>query len=219
VAALTKLFRYYYTCTSQSIKYSTERKEGKVEWGMVGGASLTMIDFKGNIDYLVDNDYEPSINPTVGFFCDLKLLRSNGWAISNDIMYTSFNIKGEGESGGNGIPGYTSKPSFHFHYIKTHHLLQVNLLKKRIGFVSAGMSTGLAIAPDYEIVILYDNGGKTTRPFEPKKFEVGYLAGIGFRSGKWSTEARIEFTNGISGYVSVEAHAKRFHLLVKYRLK
>ncbi len=118
VAALTKLFRYYYTCTSQSIKYGTERKEGKVEWGIVGGASLTMIDFSGDINYLVDNDHEPSINPTVGFFCDLKLLRSNGWAISNDIMYTSFNIKGEGKSGGTDFQSIPANLRFIFIILK-----------------------------------------------------------------------------------------------------
>lgn len=219
VGPLTKLFYYYYQCTNQSINYRTERKEGKVELGIVAGASLSTLKFTGGISYIVDNDYESSINPTVGIFCDLKILRSNNWTVSNDIMYTSFNVKGEAVGGGNGFPEYTSRAAFNFHYMKTHHLLQMNLLKKHIFFLSAGFSTGFALKDDYSITIQYENQIPSNWPFASRKFETGYLVGLGFRKNRWNAEARYEFSSGMSDYLELEEQTTRIHLLVKYRLK
>ncbi len=218
VAALTKLFTYYYECSNQQMKYDVERKEGRVELGVVAGATVSSLNFSGDIDYLVNNDYDVSINPTVGVFCDLKILRSNNWSISNDIMYTSFNVKGEG-SGGNGVSEYATQASFNYHYIKTHHLLQINLLKKHIVFLSVGLSTGFAIKRNYDIVLHYEGGGPSKRTFASRNFETGYLGGLGFRLGKWNAEARYEFSTGISNYSNVEEQTSRIHVLVKYRLK
>ena len=66
---------------------------------------------------IVENDYEMSLSATVGFFCDVPL-RSNKWSIINDLIYTSFNIKGEGD-GGVKFGYYYRTASFSYHFTKT----------------------------------------------------------------------------------------------------
>ena len=186
--------------------------------GVIAGASLTSLKFSGGPSYLSGNDYETSLNPTIGFFLDLKILRSNNWSISNDIMYTSFNVKGTGQ-GSEGTLNYTTKASFNHHYIKTHHMLHMNLLKKSVLLIGAGFSTGFAISTDDEIIVEYEGFDTRTRPFESKNMEIGGVGGIGLRSGKWSGEARYEITTGISNYMNTTSGTHRIHLLLKYRLK
>ncbi len=221
VRPLKNLFDHYYTCTNKTMEQQMVRKEGKLELGVVAGASLSMLKFSGTPDYIADNDYETSIDPTIGFFCDLKILRSNNWRISNDIMYTSFDVKGEGaKTTVNGPTEYVSKTSFNYHYLKTHHMLQVNLLKQRSLFLAAGFSTGFVLKDNYDVTIYYRGStNPTERPFSTRNLEFGYLGGLGFRFGKWSAEARYEITSGISDYLDLNATTTRIHFFIKYRVR
>ncbi len=221
VRPLKNLFDHYYACTNKTMQQEMERKEGKLELGVVAGASLSMLKFSGSPDYIANNDYGTSINPTIGFFCDLKILRSNNWTISNDIMYSSFDVTGEGsKTSVNGPAEYVSKTSFNYHYLKTHHMLQVNLLKKHILFLAAGFSTGLVLKDNYDVTIYYRGSSTPSkRPFATRNLEIGYLGGIGFRSGKWSAEARYEISSGISDYLDLNETTTRIHFLLKYRVR
>ena len=120
-----------------------EPKERKTELGVVAGASLTALIFESSgRAYEFRDDYEMSLNATLGFFCDVDL-RSNKWSLSNDLIYNSFNIKGEGVAGAKGSP-YQTTASFIYHFIKTHHILRMHLGSKKKFFVGTGLSTGLA---------------------------------------------------------------------------
>jgi len=66
--SLTKLFEYYYEQSSSAMKYSNKRQEGRFEFGITSGASLTTLNFSGTQDYLTELDFEPSVNPVFGFF-------------------------------------------------------------------------------------------------------------------------------------------------------
>ena len=183
--SLTKLFEYYYEQSSSAMKHLNKRQEGRFEFGITTGASLTTLNFSGTQDYLTELDFEPSVNPVFGFFCNMKLLRTNGWRISNDFFYSAINFTDEKfvES----IPDYTASVSFKTEYLKTAHMLQVNLLKNNSLYVAAGFATGFALAQSSQATITYETGTKSVRDLDPKKFDFGYLG----RS--WLSRLSVEF--------------------------
>ena len=216
--SITKLFEYYYEHSSTTMEYSNKRHDGRFELGIATGASLTMLDFSGPAEYLSELELEPSVNPVLGFFCDVKLLRSNGWRISNDFFYSAFNF--DDETSVQAPQGYTAVAAFKFEYIKTAHMLQMNLLRKRSLYIAAGFSTGFAFTHNSQTTIIYDGGGtKSTRDFDASKFDFGYVGGLGFHASRWNVEARYEYSiSGISNISALDSDLSRVFLFVKYRI-
>ena len=216
--SLTKLFEYYYEHSTTTMEYSNKRPEGRFELGIASGASLTTLDFSGPAEYLSELELEPSVNPVLGFFCDVKLLRSNGWRISNDFFYSAFNF--DDETPVQASPDYTAIAAFKFEYIKTAHMLQMNLLRKRSLYIAAGFSTGFAFTHNSQTTIIYNGGGtKSTRDFDASKFDFGYVGGLGFHASRWNVEARYEYSiSGISNIASVDSDLSRLFIFVKYRI-
>jgi hypothetical protein len=213
-AAITKLFRYYYECTSSAVRYTEQRSDGAFEAGILFGMSMTKLDFQGPIKYLTDINYDVSTKPTFGIFFDVKLLRTKGWRVSNDLLYTSFETKGQGDF--EDFPDYTAYSWFRYGHLKTHHSLQISLLRHGRLYVAAGFSTGVAIKKDSDIVVLYETGTASRPQFQSRNFEFGYLAGLGFRAGKWNAEIRFEQTTGISNYLSEGSTLMRGNFFVRY---
>jgi hypothetical protein len=216
--SLTKLFEYYYEHSSTPMAYSNKRQEGRFEWGIATGASFTTLDFSGPVEYLSELELDPSVNPVLGFFCDVKLLRSNGWRISNDFFYSAFNF--DDEVTVEAPPGYTAIAAFKFQYIKTAHMLQMNLLRKRSLYVAGGLSTGFAFTHNSTTTIIYNGGGtESTRDFDARKFEFGYVGGFGFHASRWNVEARYEYSaSGISNIATLDSEVSRMFILVKYKI-
>jgi hypothetical protein len=135
--------------------------------------------------------------------------------IGNDFFYSAFNF--EDEVALDGFPDYTSVASFHFQYLKTSHMLQVGLLRKKRLYVAGGFSTGFAIAADANATITYETGTRSIQKLEPKKFDLGYVAGIGFQAGKFNAQVRYEFSAlGITE--GENSDLSRAYLLLTYRL-
>lgn len=212
--ALTKLFNYYYECTSGNVKYAKQRKDGAFEAGVVAGVAMTKLDFQGPVKHLTDINYDASTKPTFGIFFNVKLLRTNGWSVSNDLLYTSFEVKGQGDF--DDFPDYTAYSLFNYSYIKTHHALEISLLDERKLYVAAGFSAGIAIQKDSDIVVAYETGTVTRQQFQSRNFEFGYLAGLGFRTGKLNVEIRFEQSTGISNYLSEGSTLMRGNFFVRY---
>lgn len=211
--SMIKLFTYYHECTNQSIQYSNEHKEAKVEFGILAGATISNLNFDGpdEYQYVVDSRYEASLTPSLGFYLDLKLLRSKGLSITNDLFYSSFDIKGN-VTPANGTNEINS--TFQFQYIKTHHQLRVDVLKNKKIYLGAGVSTGIAIKDEVDILLV----SPSIRYFTTKDFEFGLLTTAGTQLGKLSTEIKFEISNGVSGFPNLTSRTKRAHFFLKYRL-
>ena len=140
-----------------------------------------------------------------------------GWRVSNDILYTLFNVKGQGPAGGNGA--YYGDNAFNYHYLKTHHMLQINLLQKPVIYVSAGLSTGFILKDHFQVRVAYVDGRTAKRQFQSKKSEFGLLGGLGFRVKKWNAEVRYENSTGVSNFPNETSQTTRILFLIKYRLR
>ena len=117
-------------------------------------------------------------------------------------------------------PGYTAIAAFKFQYIKTAHMLQMNLLRKRSLYLAAGLSTGFAFTHDSKTTIIYDGGGTaSTRDFDARKFEFGYVGGLGFHASRWNVEARYEYSaSGILNIATLDSEVSRVFIFVKYKI-
>ena len=212
--ALTKLFNYYYECTNSNASYTQQRIDGSFEAGVVVGMAMTKLDFQGPVKYLTDINYDASTKPTFGIFFDIKLLRTKGWRVSNDLLYTSFETKAQGDF--EDFPDYTAYSSFKYGYLKTHHALQISLLDQGKLYVAAGFSAAVAIQKESEVLLVYSTGTITDPEFKSRNYEFGYLAGVGFRGGRWNAEVRFEQTTGISNCLNEGSTVTRCYFFARY---
>ncbi len=214
LGALTKLFKYYYECTNSNVRYTKQRNEGAFEVGVVAGIAMTKLDFQGPVKYLSDINYDASTKPTFGIFFDIKLLRTKGWRVSNDLLFTSFETKAQGDF--EDFPDYTAYSSFRYAYLKTHHTLQISLLNQGKLYVAAGFSAGVALQKDSDVLIVFSTGTKTSPEFKSRNYEFGYIGGLGLRAGRWNAELRFEQTTGISNYLNEGSTLMRGNFFVRY---
>lgn len=217
--SLTKLFHHYYDCTSQKPSYSNDRKEIRTETALLLGVSFSTIKFYSNEDflkYLTDTDYSFSAGPSIGLTFDIKLLRSRGSSIRNDIFYSSYKINGSSGLIQNGTNQFATDAQFHFSYLKSHHLFQYEILKNKGLHVAVGPAFGFALQKDYYIDLNYTTGTTTNRELNLISFETGVAAGVGSQMKRLTVDARAELTNGISN--RPVSRISRLYLLLGYRL-
>lgn len=219
--ALTKLFKSYFECTQEKDGMITARHEMTVELGLMAGMTMTTIKFQqsAGFHFMLDADFEPSFNPVLGFFVDLRMLRGRGSRVTNDFMYTSFNLSGEGDGGGNGTVPYHVSARLNYHYLKTHHAFQLALAREGRFFVSGGFSFGFVMANNSKVEVLYSTGSVLTPEYNSINIQAGLVGGMGVNLGRFSAEARYEWSTGVSNIQTLRDNLERGYVLVKYRLK
>jgi hypothetical protein len=211
--ALIELFKYYYQCASKPAEFVNNLKEGTTSFGIMLGVSNASIDlgYKSGLSYL---NLSKSTDPTIGLFYEFEMTRIKGLSLTNDLFYTLLSTDGTVTRGGGGTVESTTDATFKIHYIKTNHIVRLNLLKKGRLYIGAGLSTGFVIKKEYSIVETYSTGLVTSPVFESKPLELGYVAGIGTNIGKLSIEGRFDSTDGITNNSSTQ----RMLFLLRYRL-
>jgi hypothetical protein len=219
---LLSLFEEYHECINKPIETQFKRREIDVEAGILAGVSLTSNAFSGleSFAYLTEAEYEKSVNPVLGFYVDFKLLRSSGMRINNDIAYGSYDVKGSSAGVINSTSAYTSDSRFNCHYIKWTPSFQLSLYRQGVIYVSLGGALTANFKSDAEVYITYGgSGGSTTeKEFEPRTLLYGVLGGLGSHLGRFTVEARYEWTTGISDYYKLASHLRHANVVLRYRL-
>lgn len=220
-SAIIKLFMAYNKCASVTTDEVKPRQNAFVEWGPVAGVAMASVKFSGhdNFDYLVKSEFEKSLGPSFGLFVDVKLLRGKGSRVTNDFMYTSFDITGVGHGGGNGFVTYETNSHFNFHYIKTHHAFQWALLDQGRFYLSGGFSFGVAVKHEASVKVKYETGITDDRDFDVANAEMGVVVGAGSNFERFGVDVRYEWSNGISEYRGLNGPVQRGYVLLKYRLR
>lgn len=208
--SLVRLFRGYYECTGKSVNLVNERNAAAFEFGITAGASLSSVYFdQGTVynSYLQAANTANSAAPVFGVYFDFNLLRARGLRISNDLIFTFLDIRKTTPQ---------ANLSFNYTYLKTHSMLQLNILKSGSLYISGGFS--VAVALNSTTTTQENLGfGYSNRDFSKSTFELGYLGGIGGRFGRFNLETRYERSSGISNYLG--SYSERFYLLLRYSLK
>ena len=99
------------------------------------------------------------------------------------------------------------------------------LLNNSAIFVNGGLSSGFLLKDESKLTLFrkYDET-ETTQvdnvfKIDARKFELGILAGAGFRKNRVSIELRVERGTGPLSEVNSSAHVYRYYALLGYRIK
>ncbi len=223
--SLEKLFIFYYGCMQSGMEFHKEVEKTSTEIGVLAGVSLTSLKFQsGSYDYLTKADYIQSINFTAGLFLDIILPRNQRkWSIYNELIFTSYEVKGSYNDFVNDERYTITYTEIGYSYLKMNNMIR---LKYPVGsyfvYINAGISNGFAISETnykrdeiklYSTEIIEE--GKAMD--DTRKYEQGYIFGLGTKFKMFSFEIRYEKGNGMTEYVSLSSPTKRYYFLLGYR--
>ena len=225
-SSLQKLFTAYYAaCASQQPAF-LETHKSPSQAGILIGATSTTLGFSTSTQaYYPVLDSYTFFGPTGGLFYYVSLPGSLGrFSINNDITFSSF--KGTGSSTATVSPDNSTNTSvsLKFSYLKLNTLIRFT---QPVGtgaiFINAGISNGYALQSTNEKTVVTkfytSSTTKTTDAFtDLRRYEQGFVAGIGASAKRLSAEVRYERSNGFLDYTDLGSSFKRYSLLVGYRL-
>lgn len=99
VNEVKQLIAGYYECNGERPAFAAEKAKFTVQFGVVGGVSISSVKFESNdFHYLTRPDFDSSTDPAGGLFINLVLPRNHGkWSIYNEFLYTSYELSGSYE--------------------------------------------------------------------------------------------------------------------------
>ncbi|MCR5888153.1 hypothetical protein LRS06_10295 [Hymenobacter sp. J193] len=219
---LIKAFRVYSACTNESIKTaSSDRPRNQL--GIFVGPSAGTMHFKG---MTLNGASDLALNKSIvgGAYWNIALPRSlSNFSSYNELMFTSFSIKGENEVFTSADNYEKTVFEFNYAYLKINTMLRyTRQLGSGYGFVGAGISNGYAIKENNEATTtkkFYSTTETFKKPLFPtSKYEQGFLLGVGAGVKKISGEIRYERSNGSLNAVMYSNNIERYSLLLGYRL-
>jgi len=223
--SLMRLFEYYYKCSPDDMNFKKEIEKIKIKFGVFTGISRTTLIFKGDAisDYLAAG-YEPSINLCYGLSVDLNMPKdARKWSIKNEIIYSSFLVKGNYLDYQNENQYSTTKTEIGYTFLKMNNLVRY---KYPVGpfllFFNAGLANGFVInETNYKIketkfyTTNHLDEGEAI-PFT-RNHELSYILGTGLYFKRFSLEYRFEKGNGISNTTKISSKTNRNYLLLGFR--
>lgn len=226
--SLVKLFKSYYDCSNSEPNFTATEAKISIEMGLLAGVSISSMNFTGDDDaflFLTQGDYGSSTAVTAGLFIDVIFPRNmEKWSLNNELMFTKYDFKTSSEDieHQNQFSLFTTEIGFS--YLKINSLVRYKLSNGPLGsYLNGGVSGGFIISENKnynrEERHFYDTEtiieGKALDEF--RKFEFGFLLGIGVTLDKLSLEARYERSEGVSKYVTVGSEINRYSILLGYR--
>ncbi len=217
--SLENLFLAYYKCTGSAISFHKKTEKTTLEIGVMAGLSVTSVNFtSSSFPQLVNAKYPNSENFTAGVAFDIILPRNHGkWSICNELAFSSFKTSGQYAD-----KYQTTYTTLGFSYLEMNNMLRFKYpLGKVAIYLNSGISNGYAITvKNYKkTVSLF--GPQTVEEANaingPRKWELGFLAGLGVKFHRFSLEGRYELTNGIADQVVLKSSVNRVYILLGFR--
>jgi len=223
--SLGNLFLYYYNCKPSEISFHRKAKKPTLEFGVLAGLSLTSLKFSSTgFSYLVNANYDKSANLSAGVFLDVILPRNQGkWSFYNELLYSSYEVTGRYNDYEHENRYLISTTTIGYSYLKLNTMIR---FKYPIGnmhiYLNAGISNGFAISEtNYLLKEKKFWDIETTEEdkaiSDTRKYEQGYIVGLGSKFKKFAFEIRFENGNGMSKHSSLKSSALRYYFLLAYR--
>ena len=223
---LIKLFNEYYKCTNNEILYQQELEKFKSEFGLLAGLSQSKLKFSGTDFFkpLTGVDFPWSTNFAVGGFFNIVLPRNQGrLSFNNELMFISYKTNGEYRDDNN-INIYTiTYSSFGFSYIKLNNLIKFKYPVKSIFlFADGGISNGIFISQtNYMRVEAHVYSVNNISVHEavafPRRWERGFLLGLGCNIKNYSCEFRFERADGMSDATGLTSQTIGYFIIFGYK--
>jgi hypothetical protein len=227
-AQLSDLFTAYYKCKNVAAKYKRASERTKQEFGIFAGVTQTKVDFDGS-DPVSLFAFPSSTNITGGIFLNIVLPRNlRKVSINNELTYSSYSTEKRVRYNS---PYYSGYEVDDFRQIGAGYIKMNNMVRFRTPatgsaiFINAGISNGMRVSKKdisrkdvYRFNTLEDTEEGTAVP-EFKKWEAGFVAGVGGTFNRFQLELRYETTNGMIRFSTLKSDVARYSLLVGYRFK
>lgn len=227
-SSLQQLFDAYYRCTNTEETFQKEVEKVTTEIGLLAGVSATTLSFGSSaFAYLAKADFSQSTDFAGGLFLDLVLPRNQRkWSVCNELMYTTYQVEGYHNNFVNENNYTVTNTEIGFSYLKLNSMIRFRYPVANVQvYLNAGMSNGLAMSEtNYRRreSKLYSSVSRVEEEKaldDIRRYEQGFLLGIGAKFKKYSVETRFEKGNGVSEYTALRSSANRYYFLLSYRLK
>lgn len=214
--SLRKVFSKYYQCTGSSVVLNSELNGWKSRIGVIIGFTNTNVNFKNtpSSPRFSRANFEATFGYTFGVHLEF-LKPKRRWSLSNDLIYNSFLIKGEGTSV-NGIFIRSNNFTYGLDQITANAMGRYLVFETNSSkiFLSSGLSFSYTIGStninNYTVNI---GSPGTEKAFDAvNKSELGFIGGLGINKNKLTFEARYESSNGAINY----ARTNRQYFLIGY---
>jgi len=221
---LESLFQYYYDCTRKEIDFQKKTEKISFGLGVMAGLSSTSLKFSDtDSPYINSLSFEKSYKLMPGIFLDITLPRNAGkWQIRNELALCSYKAISQYEQT-TSLDRYITQTTT----IGLSYLTINNLIRYEYPLANANIYANAGISNGYAIVTANDYKKETVTPTSVnvieyvaipkiKKYEFGWLAGLGVKWKKYSFEARFGRGNGCSNYLNLNSNTNRMFLLFGY---
>jgi len=224
-SSLEEIFLAYYACTNKEVKFHKKSERTSVEFGLLAGISLTSLKFSGaNYAYLEYAGYGLSLNFSGGLFLDVIIPRiKKRLSVCNELIVSMYRTNGE-YNDYNSENKYTlNYTTFGYTYLKLNNLIRYKQpIGKMFLFFNAGISNGYAITEENyrrQEVTFYTQKRVEEGPAlaSTRKWELGFIAGLGAKYKHFSIEFRYEYGNGIGATSGISSSTNRGYCFLGYR--
>ncbi len=226
--ALRKVFGSYSSCTQAKPAYVFKPLKEKSPFGVFAGVSNTKLRFSSSDNYAIAQpSFKSSLNFTAGAFYDFIIPRTLGKvSINNELGYTSYKATAYYENIRSA--DYYAKSSYEigFSYVKLYNMLRYRYLlgNNNSVFANLGISNGFGFNvtnEQFTVSKFYttERTQKEAAIHEPRKYEQGWVAGLGVKVKQYLAELRLERSNGMSGLQNLSSPVVRTSVLVSYSFR
>lgn len=222
---MINLFRIYYDCIDAEIEFQKEKDKYSLEFGILGGPSVTKLNFISiSFPYIAKVDYPLSPYFSGGLNINIILPgHQKKYSFNNELFFTSYKVDGQYDEYVNENDYTTTYTRIGYSYLKMNNMFRFRYPVKNFSFYfNAGISNGFALTEDNykkKIVKAYTMYRVTEDKAIPstQRYEQGYILGLGTRVKDISFELRYERGNGMSKHANLRSIASRFYLLLGYK--
>lgn len=222
------LFRKYYeTCTSEKSTVAYSQDKFILEPGVLLGVNMTKLDFKGYYPGVVDVIYSKSYRPMVGLFLNIGIPRTKKrFSIYNELVFNTYESSFHKTNQITENYRTNMSATLGYSYLSLKNMVRYNLIRRKVNlFLNAGITNGVAITEKNKQkteTVIYNNPQSVSESVlidDIRKYEQGWVLGIGASYKKLSYQLRYENSNGMSVYELFNSNVRRYSLIVSYSFK
>ena len=218
----------YLQCNAPGLPVDIKKDDpGTLQFGIVGGLSLTKFKFKGSFPTLGGHSYDDDASPVFGALLDIGLPRNrNKVHIINEVIYKSYKTGTSYVRPGPGTTSYidTGKVNLNFSYLQLNtifrYILPSNASVKP--FFNLGVGNAFMIAENENKVHIKSSFGGNERDGKaidgPDKYEFSFLGGLGLKIRSLHMEFRyVNSVKSFSPYINLSVNPTSFQFITSYQ--
>ncbi|UBM59237.1 PorT family protein [Marinilongibacter aquaticus] len=226
--AMQKLFTDYYAkCADQELESTFQRETKLSHFGLMAGIAQTSVKFDGKGTPNVLSGGTPTdYGPTGGIFWNIGIPRTKQrFSFQNEVLFSSYSVSGSRLKIEYGDRREEEFYKLGLSYMKLNVLFRAYLVQKNnFGiYCNAGMSNGFVVSAENEHATGITSSSGTERIDHGelmnniRKYEQGFVGGIGVKVSHVGFEARYENANGMSPFEFMKSTVQRLSFLVAYQ--